>query len=469
MDSSYIVFQGRLDEYLRKVEVGELSSHLQASHAPPCKFQTAAYVMSGINNVVPIVHGPRGCTYMIRGLRVTGCLYRGRPYEPTACTALDETHVVFGGEGRLARAILEADYKYHPDLIIVMSTCCPGITGDDIEAIAEEMRRQVRAEIATIRSEGFGGDFRSGHEDAFRVIVDLMEPPTETIAGSVNIVGARGGPPYTEVREDIEELQIMLSQFGAKLHSVVAGGCTLTEIKRAPCAALNVSWCFDWGRRIGLLMKERFGIPFCESGLPYGVGASAEWVLKVAEPLGLERQARRFVDREMERIEPDMAQTRNLLAGRRALIETGPMRSIALVRMAAEFGMEAVIFNMHPYTLRERKIAVQFLLDCGQNPEVVLTRGALEMGSYEVSKQTQDELEAFVGNSDDFVYFGSPLRFPGVPVVNLNTEIALPHFGFTGARNIARRAASAARHAHRPRSGLMRQAMYGAAIHGDLW
>ncbi len=468
-ETDYIVFQGRLDEYLRRVEAGELSSQLQASHAPPCKFQTAATVISGINNVVPIVHGPRGCTYSIRGLRVAGCQYRGRPYEPTVCTALNESHVVFGGEGKLARAILEVDQKYCPDLIVVMSTCCPGITGDDVEGIARQMRGQVKAEITTIRSEGFGGDFRSGHEQAFRVIVDLMEPPTETIPHSVNIVGARAGPPYTEIREDIEELQLILSQFGAKLHSVVAGGCTLEQVRRAPCAALNTSWCFDWGRRIGLLMKERFGIPFCESGLPYGMGATMDWVRKIAEPLGLDDQAREFTAREAERIEPDLREARSLLQGRTALIETGPMRSIALARMAAEFGMQAVIFNMHPYTLRERKAAVRFLLDSGENPEVVLTKGAFEMGSYEVSKQTQDELEAFIGGADDFVYFGSPLRFPGVPVVNLDTEIAFPHFGFTGVQNIARRAASAIKHADRPRSGLMRQAMYGIAVHGDLW
>lgn len=465
----YIVFQGKLDEYLRRVEAGELSSKLQASHAPPCKFQTAATVISGINNVVPIVHGPRGCTQSLRGGRIAGCQYRGRPYEPTVCTALDESQVVFGGEGKLTRAILEVDRKYHPDLIVVMSTCCPGVTGDDIEAVAQELQGQVQAKITTIRSEGFGGDFRSGHEDAFRMIVDLMEPPRETMPGSVNIIGARGGPPYTEVREDIGELQDILSQFGAKLHGVIAGGCTLEQIRRAPCAAVNTSWCFDWGRRIGLLMKERFGVPFCESGLPYGFGATADWVLKVAEPLGLADEARQFIAREAERTEPDLGEARRLLAGRRALIETGPMRAIALARMATELGMESVIFNMHPYTLRERKEPIQFLLDNGENPEVVLTRGAFEMGSYAASKQTQDELEAFIGGADDFVYFGSPARFPGVPLVNLGTEIGQPHFGFSGVQNIARRASSAMRHAHRPRSGLMRQAMYGVAIHGDLF
>jgi nitrogenase molybdenum-iron protein alpha/beta subunit len=470
MDScDYIVFQGTLAEYLRRVEAGELASKLQASHAPPCKFQTAAAVISGINNVVPIVHGPRGCAQSLRGARVAGCQYRGRPYEPTLCTALDESQVVFGGEGKLARAIVEADRRYHPDLIVVMSTCCPGITGDDIEGIAEQLRGQVRAEIATIRSEGFGGDFRSGHEDAFRVIVDLMEPPKETIPYSVNLVGARVGPSYTEVREDIQELQDMLGQFGAKLHGVIAGGCTLAEIKRAPCAAVNTSWCFDWGRRIGLLMQERFSVPFCESGLPYGLGATADWVLKIAESLGLLSRAQELIARETERVTPDLEEAKRLLAGRRALIETGPMRAIALARMAAELGMQAVIFNMHPYTLRERKEAIQFLLDSGENPKVVLTRGAFEMGSYGASKQTQDEMEALIGDARDWVYFGTPARFPGVPLVNLATEIGQPHFGFTGVQNIARRASSAMRHAHRERSGLMRQAMYGVAIHGDLF
>ena len=105
------------------------------------------------------------------------CEIRGVPLEPTACTTLDESNVIYGGEGKLLEAVKEAYAKYHPDLIVILSCCCSGIIGDDVESIAREAEKLVGCRVLALRSEGFGGDFRSGYEDAFRLIMDLMEPP----------------------------------------------------------------------------------------------------------------------------------------------------------------------------------------------------------------------------------------------------------------------------------------------------
>jgi len=101
---------------------------LQASHAPPCKFWTAFQVISGIRHVAPVIHGPKGCTYSVASnYKMRGCEYRGVPLEPTACTAQNEADVVYGGEGKLLEAVLEADARYHPDLIVILSCCCSGV------------------------------------------------------------------------------------------------------------------------------------------------------------------------------------------------------------------------------------------------------------------------------------------------------------------------------------------------------
>ena len=52
-------------------------------------------------------------------------------------------------------------------LVLVIHGCTSA--GEPVQA-AEE----VEAEVLAIRSEGFGGDFRSGYEDAFRALMDLM-------------------------------------------------------------------------------------------------------------------------------------------------------------------------------------------------------------------------------------------------------------------------------------------------------
>src|SRR5512143_2292968 len=195
---------------------------LQASHAPPCKFWTAFQVINGIRHVAPVIHGPKGCTYSVASAYKMGsCEYRGVPLEPTSCTAQNEADVVYGGEGKLLEAVREADQRYHPDLIVILSCCCSGITGDDVETVAQTAARETRARVLAIRSEGFGGDFRSGYEDAFKVLMDLMEPRREVMKGTVNIIGAREGPTYTEWTGDRDEIVRLVESIGARVNGVL--------------------------------------------------------------------------------------------------------------------------------------------------------------------------------------------------------------------------------------------------------
>jgi nitrogenase molybdenum-iron protein alpha/beta subunit len=152
-----------------------------------------------------------------------------------------------GGEGRLLEAIKEADKRYHPDLIVVLSCCVSGIIGDDVETIAHEAEKSVSCRVLAVRSEGFGGDFRSGYEDAFRVLIDLMKPPKNKQEKTINIIGARMGPTITEWDEDLDEITRLLDEVGIKVNATMCAGCTLDEIKRAREVELNASWCYDWG------------------------------------------------------------------------------------------------------------------------------------------------------------------------------------------------------------------------------
>jgi nitrogenase molybdenum-iron protein alpha/beta subunit len=463
-----IVFQGTLQQLMDKVDAGEYIPKLQASHAPPCKFWTAFSVIKGVRNCVPLVHGPTGCTYSVASTyRMGGCDYRGLPVEPTTCTAMDETNIVYGGEGKLTEAIREVEARYRPDLIVVLSCCCSGIICDDVETVAEEMGGELGLPILAIRSEGFGGDFRSGHEDAFRALLKLMEPATEKLARTINIVGARIGPTYTEWTQDIDELERLVLAIGAQINGVIAGGCTVEQIRRAPSALLNASWCYDWGMKIGELMEERFGVPYSHTGLPYGLAATEDWIRGIAEPLGLMHEAQKFMDTERRTVADAMRTMERHLRGRTALVEIteypGPIRALALARMAEEFGATPVVINVHPYTVKERKPSLRFLLEQGQNPEVVLTQGLFSLGGFESSRDTELEVEEIAAGYDNPIYFGIPGRFPNCPVVNLSTEVGMPQFGYRGVRNMARLIERAVEGARHPRSRLFRQILYDDA------
>ena len=468
-NSNDIVFHGTLHQLVNKVERGEMVPKLQASHAPMCKFFTSFYVISGIRHVVPLVHGPTGCPLWVSDIVRTRecCEFRGVPLEPTACTSLDETNVIYGGEGKLLEAVKEADARYRPDLIVILSCCCSGIIGDDVESIAREAEKLVRAPVLALRSEGFGGDFRSGYEDAFELVMDLMEPPKTTRKGTINLIGARMGPSLTEFHDDLDEVTKLLRTVGIKINAVIAGGCTVDELRRAREVELNASWCYDWGQKLGDAMETRFGIPYSRTGQPYGLAATEEWVMGIAGPLGLGRVAERVIQDETQKVRSDVEYLQRTLDGRTAVIEIsefpGPIRALSIARMVEECGAHAVVVNVHPYTIKERMPSIKFLLENGVNPDVILTKGLFRLGSFRSSRETERELEAAVRGFDNPIFFGNAARYPDCPLVNLTllNPVYLPHYGFRGIHNIAELLRHALDNLGLPRSTLFRGMLYG--------
>jgi len=129
--------------------------------------------------------------------------------------------------------------------------------------------------------------------------------------------------------------------------------------------------------------------------------------------------------------------------------------------MAEEFGAHPIVMNIHPYTIKERMPSIKFLLEQGQNPEVILTKGLFSIGTFQSSRETEEELEKIASTYDNAIYLGNPERYPNIPVVNLTTETGFPQYGYRGIRNIASLLKSTIENADRTRSKLFRQILYG--------
>jgi nitrogenase molybdenum-iron protein alpha/beta subunit len=56
---------------------------------------------------------------------------------------------------------------------------------------------------------------------------------------------------------DLDEVERILGEVGIRIHAVIAGGCTVEELRRAREVELNASWCYDWGQKLGDLFHER--------------------------------------------------------------------------------------------------------------------------------------------------------------------------------------------------------------------
>ena len=103
-------------------------------------------VIGPIHDILHITHGPVGCGYYSWQTR------RNLAKSPEGAanflqycmtTDMQEDHIVFGGEKRLAEAIREAYALFKPKAISVYSTCPVGLIGDDIHSVCRQAKEEL--------------------------------------------------------------------------------------------------------------------------------------------------------------------------------------------------------------------------------------------------------------------------------------------------------------------------------------
>ncbi len=67
---------------------------------------------------------------------------------------MQEENIVFGGEKKLKAAVEEAYEVFHPKAIAIFSTCPVGLIGDDVHAVAREMKAEARHQHFRVQLRG---------------------------------------------------------------------------------------------------------------------------------------------------------------------------------------------------------------------------------------------------------------------------------------------------------------------------
>ena len=128
-------------------------------------------ILGPTRDIVNITHGPIGCGFYSWLTRRN----QTRPPAPddenfmTYCfsTDMQEEDIVFGGEKKLRAAIQEAYDLFHPKAISIFATCPVGLIGDDVHAVAREMKEKLGINVFGFSCEGYKGVSQSaGHHIA---------------------------------------------------------------------------------------------------------------------------------------------------------------------------------------------------------------------------------------------------------------------------------------------------------------
>jgi nitrogenase molybdenum-iron protein alpha chain len=305
-------------------------------------------VLGPITDVIHIVHGPVGCSYyawMTRRNQADVPAGEGNYLNYAFTTDMTEQEIIFGGEKKLALAIREAYDLFKPKAIAVFATCPVGLIGDDVHAVASQMRKELGINVFGFSCEGYKGVSQSaGHHIAnnglFEHVVGTEELPAELKVNPrrVNMLGEYN------IGGDAFEIERILADCGIELVSTFSGNAQYSEIARSQDANLNLIQCHRSISYMAEMMETKYGIPWIKINF-IGAEATAKSLRKIAryfDDPDLIARVEVVIAREMAELGPQLAEIKPRLEGKPVMLYVGGSRAHHYQQLFADMGMPVV-------------------------------------------------------------------------------------------------------------------------------
>lgn len=306
-----------------------------------CVFCGSRVVLYPIADAVHIIHGPIGCaayTWDIRGSMSSG----PELHRLSFSTDLREKDVVFGGEPKLKKSLIELIDEYKPKAAFVYSTCIVGVIGDDVDAICRAVTKETGVEAIPVHSEGFKGSKKDGYLAACLALdklvgtLDDKEYPEE----SINILGDFNLAGELWILKDYYE------RLGINIIATVTGDGRVDDIRRSHKAKLNVVQCSGSMMHLAKIMEEKYGIPYIRVSY-FGIEDMSEALYDVVKNFDrpdMMKAAQAMVQEELVKLIPALQPYKKDLKGKTAAVYVGgAFKAISLIKALRLIGMETVV------------------------------------------------------------------------------------------------------------------------------
>ncbi len=320
-----------------------------------CVFCGSRVVLYPVADALHLVHGPIGCaayTWDIRGALSSG----PELHRMSFSTDLQERDVIFGGESKLYRALIELIERHSPKAAFVYSTCIVGIIGDDLNAVCKRVAQQTGIPVIPVQSEGFRGNKRAGYNAACEALFKLVGTgPTDGISpASVNILGD------FNLAGEIWIIREYFERMGVQVVANITGDGRVDDIRMAHGAALNVVQCSGSTMDLALMMEKKYGTPWVKVSY-FGVEDMADSLYKVANFFrdirpDMAQRTSELVREELKALYPVLEKYRKDLRGKKAAIYVGgAFKAFSLVKAFRLIGMDVALVGSQTGTEEDYK------------------------------------------------------------------------------------------------------------------
>lgn len=389
-----------------------------------CVFCGSRVVLYPISDALHLVHGPIGCaayTWDIRGAQSSGRQLHRHSFS----TDLQEKDVIFGGEKKLEKALLELIEAYRPKAAFIYSTCIVGIIGDDVSAICRMVEKQTGIPVIPVLSEGFSGTKKDGYKAACDAVYRLVgtgdtsaiSPHSINLLGEFNIAG---------------ETWIMKSYFermGVEVVATITGDGRVDDIRRCHGAKLNLVQCSGSMTALAKMLEKDHGIPFHRVSF-FGVEDTAAALYETAKAFGdpaILEKAQKVVREELAAIQPELKKYRKALKGKKAAIYVGgAFKAFSLVRALRTLGVKTALVGSQTGNKKDYEQLKEL---CDPGTVIVDDANPLELAKFCLEK----DVDLFIGGVKE-----RPIAYKlGIGFCDHNHERKEALAGFAGMLNFA--------------------------------
>ena len=260
----------------------------------------AATAFKGVEGSIMLLHGSQGCSTYIR--RHMAAHYN----EPIdiASSSMTEKGTVYGGSDNMKKALKNIIKQYNPKIIGVATTCLAETIGEDIKRITEEFLEENKGflevvnleKIVSVKTPGYGGTQYEGYYATIKSLVDTLAEKRGK-DNKINIIAPSVTP--AEIREikrvlDMFKLDYTMipdisetldAPFSDNFSKIPLGGVSIEEIIDMGNAKLTIEigQCIEDTMSTGLLLQNKFEIPFMRIPLPLGYKNTKEFIKTISE------------------------------------------------------------------------------------------------------------------------------------------------------------------------------------------
>jgi nitrogenase molybdenum-iron protein alpha chain len=304
------VYYGKASELLRDARSGNLKQvdrKFQQTSGCTLNFYLTVRVNT-IRDAAIIYHAPVGCSCPSLGYRelfqhIPTSMGMPENYDlHWLTTSMNEKDMVYGSTDKLKAAVLEAQRRYDPKAIFILTSCASGIIGEDIEGAVNEVQPKVKARIVPIHCEGIRSRLVQTGYDAFwhAVLKYLVKKPQKKQKDLVNVASMLS---YTW--QDRLEIKRLLGKMGLRVN-YVPEFASVEQFEQLSEAAVTAPLCPTYTDYLSRGLEQEYGVPYFMYPSPMGFAGTDGWLREIAKYTGKEKEAEAVIAEEHRKWDPKL-------------------------------------------------------------------------------------------------------------------------------------------------------------------